>query len=44
MKEKFERAKIRIIKFETEDIITTSGGAHTGDPITTPEDNWGFDE
>lgn len=43
MKEKFTKAEMEIVEFEIEDVITTSGGAHTGDPITTPEDNWGFD-
>lgn len=32
MKEKFKKAEIEIIQFETEDIITTSG-----DPVETPE-------
>ncbi len=26
MKEKFEKAEIEIVEFETEDVITTSGG------------------
>ena len=32
MKEKYEKAEIEIIEFETEDVITTSGG------IDLPED------
>ena len=26
MKEKFEKAEIELVEFETEDVITTSGG------------------
>lgn len=33
MKEKFEKAEIEIVEFETEDVITTSGG---GGVIDTP--------
>ena len=33
MKEKFEKAEIEIVEFETEDVITTSGG---GGAIDTP--------
>lgn len=36
MKEKYEKAEIEIIKFETEDVITTSG-------VQLPEDENGFD-
>ena len=32
MKEKFEKAEIEIVEFETEDVITTSGG----EVINTP--------
>lgn len=37
MKNKYEKAEIEIIEFETEDVITTSGG------IDLPEDVNGFD-
>ena len=33
MKEKFEKAEIEIVEFETEDVITTSGGSRV---IDTP--------
>lgn len=31
MKEKFEKAEIEIIEFETEDVITASGGHVSGE-------------
>lgn len=34
MKEKFEKAEIEIIEFESEDVITTSGG------VELPEDEF----
>ena len=37
MKTKYEKAEIEIIEFETEDVITISGG------IDLPEDVNGFD-
>lgn len=40
MKEKYEKAEIEIIEFETEDVITTSGG---NGGIDLPEDVNGFD-
>lgn len=40
MKEKFEKAEIEIVEFDTEDIITTSG-ENSG--IELPEDDNGFD-
>ena len=30
MKEKYEKAEIEVIEFETEDVITTSGGGQIG--------------
>lgn len=37
MKETYEKAEIEIIRFDAEDVITTS------DPILLPEDQNGFD-
>lgn len=39
MKEKFEKAEMEIIEFDTEDVITASGGFTPGDdetPIVDP--------
>ena len=33
MKEKFEKAEIEIVEFETEDVITTSGGEGIDTPF-----------
>ena len=33
MKEKFEKAEIEIVEFETEDVITTSGGGAIDTPF-----------
>ena len=33
MKEKFEKAEIEIVEFETEDVITTSGGGVIDTPF-----------
>lgn len=43
MKEKFLKAELEIVKFETEDVITASGGPGTGENELLPIDFDSFD-
>lgn len=42
--EKYERAEIKIIEFEVEDVITTSGTEETIIPSSSLDDGFGWEE
>ena len=42
--EKYERAEIKIIEFEVEDVITTSGTEEVIIPTLSPDGGFGWEE
>ena len=42
--EKYERAEIKIIELEAEDVITTSGTEETIIPSSSPDGGFGWEE